>query len=179
MTRHLLAWLQRRAALDPAWRPTLFSINLAGATLAEAGFPDFVQETMRQCGIAPATLCFEVFEVDVMHDRARAARAIAALRGIGCRAALVGFGRNRISFDLLKAVPVDFVKIDSSIVLAFLRDPVALAKLKAICRVCGTLGIRTIAEFVENDDIWKGLQALDVDYAQGFGIGAPRPLDDI
>lgn len=179
VTRHLLAWLQRRAALDPSWRPTPFSINLAGATLADTGFPEFVREAARQRGIAPETLCFEVFEVDMLHDRARAARALAALRGIGCRTALVGFGRNRVSFDLLKAVPVDFVKIDSSIVLAFLRDPVALAKLKAICRVCATLGIRTIAEFVENDEIWQGLQALDVDYAQGFGIGAPRPLDDL
>lgn len=179
VTRHLLAWLQRRAALDPAWQPTLFSVNLAGATLADTGFPDFVQEATRQRGIDPAMLCFEVFEVDMLHDRARAARASAALRAIGCRTALVGFGRNRVSFDLLKAVPVDFVKIDSSIVLAFQRDPVALAKLKAITRVCRTLGIRTIAEFVESEEIWKGLQDLGVDYAQGFGIGAPRPLDDI
>ena len=63
--------------------------------------------------------------------------------------------------------------------LAFLRDPVALAKLKAIARVCRTLGIQTIAEFVESEEIWKGLQDLGVDFAQGFGIGAPRPLDDI
>ena len=81
--------------------------------------------------------------------------------------------------DLFAGRRFDFVKIDSSIVLAFQRDPVALAKLKAITRVCRTLGIRTIAEFVESDEIWEGLQALDVDYAQGFGIGAPRPLDDI
>lgn len=179
VTRHLLAWLQRRVALDPAWQPTLFSVNLAGATLADTGFPGFVQEAAHQCGVDPATLCFEVFEVDMLHDRARAARASAALRAIGCRTALVGFGRNRVSFDLLRAVPVDFVKIDSSIVLAFLRDPVALAKLKAIARVCRTLGIQTIAEFVESEEIWKGLQDLGVDFAQGFGIGAPRPLDDI
>lgn len=176
---HLLGWLQCRAASDPGWKPTLFSINLAGATLADEGFPDFVRQESRRRGIDPGTLCFEIFEADMLHDRARAARAMGALHGIGCRIALVGFGKNRVSIDLLKEVPIDFVKIDSSIVLGFLRDAVALAKLKAIARVCRTLGIQTIAEFVESEEIWQGLQGLDIDYAQGFGIGTPRPLDEI
>lgn len=179
VARHLLAWIQQRAAADANWQPTPFSINLAGATLADAGFPAFVQREAQRCGVAPGTLCFEIFEVDMLHDRTSASAAMSALRGIGCRIALVGFGKNRVSLDLLKAVPPDFVKIDSSVVLSFLHDEVALAKLKAIARVCHTLGIQTIAEFVESEEIWAGLQALDVDYAQGFGIGAPRPLDEL
>lgn len=179
VTGHLLAWVQRRAAAQAGWQPALFSINLAGATLADDGFPAFVQQEAQRRGVAPEVLCFEIYEADMLHDRARAARTIGALRGFGCRIALAGFGRHRVSLDLLKAVPLDFVKIDGSVVLNFLRDAVALAKLKAIARVCRALGILTIAELVESEDIWKGLQTLDVDYAQGFGIGTPRPLDGI
>ncbi len=179
VTGHLIAWVQRRAAAQAGWQPTMFTINLAGATLADDAFPAFVQQEAQRHGVAPEVLCFEIFEADMLHDRAGTARTIGALRGLGCRIALTGFGRNRVSLDLLKAMPLDFVKIDSSVVLNFLRDAVALAKMKAIARVCRTLGIRTIAEFVESEEIWQGLQALDIDYAQGFGIGTPQPLDGV
>ncbi len=179
VTGHLLAWVQHRAAGQAGWKPAMFTINLSGATLADTGFPAYVRQESQRCGVAPEVLCFEIYEADILHDRAGAAGTVGALRGFGCRVALAGFGRNRISLDLLKSMPVDFVKIDSSVVLNFLHDAVALAKLKAIARVCRALGIQTIAELVESEAIWQGLQALDVDYAQGFGIDTPQPLDGL
>ena len=179
VTGHLLAWLRRQADAPAGWQPTLFTVNLSGATLADGEFPAFVLREAQRCGVAADALCFEIYESDMLHDRAGTARAIGALRGIGCRIALAGFGKQRISLDLLKDMQIDFIKIDSSVVLNFLRDAVALAKLKAIGRVCRALGIQTIAEFVESEEIWQGLQRLDVDYAQGFGIGKPRPLEDL
>jgi EAL domain-containing protein (putative c-di-GMP-specific phosphodiesterase class I) len=92
---------------------------------------------------------------------------------------LGGFGRDIVSFKLLKDVPVRFLKIDSKIVLQVLRDKSAVAKLKAISHVAQSLGIGTIAEFVESDAVIAKLREIGIDYAQGLGIAAPMPLEVI
>ena len=73
-----------------------------------------------------------------------------------------------------KEVPIDYLKIDGRVIFEILRDPVAMAKVKAIQRVCRTIGVRTIAEQVESETALLALRRLEVDYAQGFGIAAPR-----
>ncbi len=82
----------------------------------------------------------------------------------------------KVSFAILKELRVGFLKVDSSIVLQILRDRSALAKLTAINRVAHTVGIKTIAEFVESDEIIAALQEIGIDYAQGTGVSSPIPL---
>ena len=80
------------------------------------------------------------------------------------------------SFAYLKNLPVDFLKIDGLFVKDIVNDPVDFAMVKSINDMGHVLGKQTIAEFVENDDILKKLQEIGVDYAQGYGVGKPRPL---
>jgi EAL domain-containing protein (putative c-di-GMP-specific phosphodiesterase class I) len=82
------------------------------------------------------------------------------------------------SFAYLKNLPVDFLKIDGNFIRDIVLDPVDRAMVEAINQVGHVMGLQTIAEFVENDAIMKQLRHIGVDYAQGFGIAKPQPLQD-
>lgn len=83
-----------------------------------------------------------------------------------------------MSFAPLKALQVDFLKVDGAITRNLLRGEVALRKMQAIVRVGEAIGFGVIAEFVEDAEIVERLRALGVGYAQGFGIARPAPLGD-
>jgi EAL domain-containing protein (putative c-di-GMP-specific phosphodiesterase class I) len=104
-------------------------------------------------------------------------RFINALKPMGCRFTADAFGSVKTSFTHLKGLALDFIKIDGVIIQNLLRDPAALAKARAICTVCGKVGLATIAEFVESDETLAKLREIGIDYAQGFGIARPEPLD--
>jgi EAL domain-containing protein (putative c-di-GMP-specific phosphodiesterase class I) len=98
------------------------------------------------------------------------------VRQCGCRVALSGFGRDRVLFDLIRGFQVEFLKIDGSIILGILQDPLKLAKVIAINRVAKMIGVKTIAEMVESEETIASLREIGIDFAQGFGISRPRPL---
>jgi EAL domain-containing protein (putative c-di-GMP-specific phosphodiesterase class I) len=154
----------------------LVCINLSIATFQDDSFAEFVAKALERAGVAADSLCFEFEEGDVLAARADAARQARALQKIGCRRSLDGFGATRVAFEHLKEMPIDYLKIDGRVIFEILRDPVAMAKVKAIQRVCRTIGVRTIAEQVENETTLLALRRLEVDYAQGFGVAAPRPF---
>ena len=125
------------------------------------------------------TLCFEVSASDASNRHDQIGLLADRLQKHGCRIALSGFGRDQVSFGLLKDIKVDFLKIDGSIVLRINRDPLQLAKLKSVSRVAKTIGIKTVAEMVEDEATIAVLRNLGIDYAQGFGISVPGPLSEI
>lgn len=98
------------------------------------------------------------------------------LRKRGCRFSLDDFGTGVSSFGYLKNLPVDYLKIDGSLVKDIVSDPIDRAMVDAINRIGQVMGIHTVAEFVENDEILASLRELGVDYAQGYGIDRPKPL---
>lgn len=151
-------------------------INLARASIEDRSFPEFVARALQQSGVPGEALCFEIADGDAIAGGPEAARFAHELRPLGCRFTLDGFGRSGIAFDHVKTLPLDFVKIDGSIILQILRVPEALAKVRAIQRVCKVIGIRTIAEMVESNDCLERLRAVEIDFAQGFGIAQPRPF---
>jgi len=108
----------------------------------------------------------------------RALRLISELRARGCRFALDDFGTGLASFAYLKHLPVDFLKIDGTFVKDIVRDPVNLAIVKATNEIGHALGIKTIAEYVEDIETLEALRQLGVDYGQGFGIARPKPLEN-
>jgi EAL domain-containing protein (putative c-di-GMP-specific phosphodiesterase class I) len=112
-------------------------------------------------------------------NEVEAARFVAAMHEAGCNTALSQFGRSELSFRLLKACRPSFLKIDGNIVLSMLRDRVAHAKIKAIAQVSRTVGAATVAELVEDPQTLAALRAAGVDYAQGFGIARPRPIEEL
>jgi EAL domain-containing protein (putative c-di-GMP-specific phosphodiesterase class I) len=175
VVRNVLDW----ACAKPERQAGMYSINVAPATIGNPEFPDYVTAEIRRRGVPGSLLCFEVLEEDVVTRRTDAARLVSVLAEAGCRTALCGFGQNAVDYGLLESLKVDFLKIDGDIVLGLNRNSIALIKLKAICRVAQATKRRTIAEFVEDNETMVKLREHGVDYAQGFGVGRPRPLANI
>lgn len=98
---------------------------------------------------------------------------------MGCRFALDDFGSGLSSFGYLKNLPVDYLKIDGMLVKDIVKDPIDHAMVKSINDIGHVMGMKTIAEFVENDEIKNMLIEIGVDYAQGYGIEKPAPFEDL
>jgi diguanylate cyclase (GGDEF)-like protein/PAS domain S-box-containing protein len=170
-----------RAALaavrtQAAPRVVNYGINLSGQSLGDTAFLDFVLEQLAQSGVPPQWICFEVTETAAIADLKHARHFIKTLKQRGCRFALDDFGSGLSSFSYLKTLPVDYLKIDGAFVRDMVTDPIDCAMVEAIHRVGQIMGIKTIAESVENEAILEKLKAIGVDYAQGYEIAKPHPL---
>jgi diguanylate cyclase (GGDEF)-like protein/PAS domain S-box-containing protein len=170
-----LAWLaEQRHLLESLY---LCSINLSGQSINNEEVLSFILREIDASGIPPSKLCFEVTETVAIADLMQATRFISLLKEKGCMFALDDFGSGFSSFSYLKALPVDFVKIDGSFVRDIAVDSIDRAMVRSINEIGHVMGKKTIAEFVEDGAILEILRSLGVDYAQGYGIGRPIPLD--
>jgi EAL domain-containing protein (putative c-di-GMP-specific phosphodiesterase class I) len=122
-------------------------------------------------------LCFEITETAVIENFDSARAFIAALRERGCRFALDDFGSGMSSYSYLKHLPVNYIKIDGSFVRGMLEDPVDRAVVESINQIAHDLGMKTIAEFVESEEILAALADIGIDYAQGTAIGEPQAVN--
>jgi EAL domain-containing protein (putative c-di-GMP-specific phosphodiesterase class I) len=156
-----------------------FSINISGQTLADLDFPGFVADELRSARVPAAALLFEIDESDVLQQPPVAEGFARAMKSVGCGLMIDSFARRSVSFAPLKALHVDFVKVDGSIVRNILKSPHALAKLGAVVRVGEVIGVGVIAECVEAQDILSRLKALGAGYAQGFGICRPHAIEQL
>jgi len=154
----------------------VYIINLSGASLGDERLLDFIREEIDLCDVASDAICFEVTETAAIANLAKAARFIGELRDLGCRFSLDDFGAGMSSFGYLKHLPVDFLKIDGSFVTDMLTDPIDGAMVESINHIGHVMEKKTIAEFVENEQILKRLREIGVDYAQGYGIEKPKPF---
>jgi Amt family ammonium transporter len=175
VVRNLVGWCLARQGRERAWQPPLYCVNLSAAALRDAGFAHYVQ-TQLQRGLPGRALCFEIAEAEVIALPAEARRLVACLKPYGCRFTVDAFGSVKGSFAPLRDLALDFVKIDGVIVQNLRRDPTQLARVRAIAAACRKTGLRTIAEFVEDEETRVELRRAGVDYAQGFGIARPAPL---
>jgi EAL domain-containing protein (putative c-di-GMP-specific phosphodiesterase class I) len=156
-----------------------FCANLSGQTLEDLDFPKFFADEVKATGVPASSVCFELDETDVLAKPQAVARFTAAAKATGAGIVIDGFGRKAVSFTPLKALAVDYVKVDGSIVRKLLQSEVARTKMNAVLRVGQAVGFRVIAECVEEQDILMRLKALGVGFAQGFGIHHPQPIDAI
>lgn len=108
-----------------------------------------------------------------------AVRSVSILRGLGCKIALDDFGSGLSSFSYLKNLPVDYLKIDGSLIKDIEKDNVNITMVKSIIHIGQSMGLETIAEYVETDGILNILRDLEIDYVQGYGIAKPVPLEEI
>jgi len=178
VVRHVIAWVAAWTKKNPGKRVPLACVNLSGETFEDKNFLRFLAEQLDQSGLPPRTLCFELSESDVIEYQRRARDFIAAVRP-RCRVTLDAFGSVKVSFAHLAGMTVDFIKIDGVVTQSILRDPATLAKVRAINAACQKMGIKTIAEFVESKELLDKLREIGVDYAQGFGIARPEPIDRV
>jgi diguanylate cyclase (GGDEF)-like protein/PAS domain S-box-containing protein len=157
----------------------VLAINLSGSSINDSGFLSFIKAEIGKYNIPPAVLCFEITETVAIANLQTASMFIQELRQLGCRFALDDFGSGLSSFSYLKNLQVDYLKIDGSIVREIDSDAVNAAMLSSIQQLGRAMCIKTVAEFVETDAIMEKLAEIGVDFAQGFGIARPVPLDKL
>jgi EAL domain-containing protein (putative c-di-GMP-specific phosphodiesterase class I) len=136
-----------------------------------------VREKIYESDIPAQNVCFEITETAAISNLELAQVFINELKELGCQFALDDFGSGLSSFGYLKNLPVDYLKIDGSFVQDMIKDPTNHAMVSAINEVGHVMGIKTIAECVENPGAIDQLTRLGVDYAQGYGISKPMPID--
>ncbi|MGJ5634725.1 EAL domain-containing protein [Nostoc sp. CALU 1950] len=158
-------------------KQSIYAINLSGSSINDDRFFDFLYQQFTLYSISPHCICFEITETVAIANLSKARQFIQSLQRMGCRFALDDFGVGMSSFAYLKSLPVDYLKIDGSFIRNIVENPVDNAIVAAITHISSVMGIQTIAEFVENDAILERITALGIDYAQGYGIAAPRPLE--
>jgi EAL domain-containing protein (putative c-di-GMP-specific phosphodiesterase class I) len=156
-----------------------FFINLSGDTLGDRELAHHVVQSLRESDISPERIGFEITEAAAINNLTRANQLIAELRKLGISFALDDFGAGMSSFAYLKALTVDYLKIDGMFIANLADDPVNFEMVSAINRIGHVMGKRTVAECVEQTGVLEKLRELGVDYAQGFALGLPVPIDEL
>jgi diguanylate cyclase (GGDEF)-like protein/PAS domain S-box-containing protein len=152
------------------------AINIAGQTLGDAEFLEFVVECFDHTGASPGEICFEVTESAVVANLDHARRFIAVLHGMGCEFALDDFGSGLSSFSTLKTLPMDYLKIDGSFISNLAADSVNQAVVAAMIELSRSLHFRIVAEQVEDQLSLDTVKKMGIDFVQGFIIAHPQPL---
>ncbi|HMB57028.1 MAG TPA: EAL domain-containing protein [Arenimonas sp.] len=170
-----LGWLEARP--DATAQVDSCAINLTAASLVDEGFRQFLFERVRDSRIPAHKLCFEVTETSAVRDLARAQVLIGQMRSLGCAFSLDDFGTGFCSFNYLHRLDVDYFKIDGSFVRDLESSPLSTAVVRAITDIAHVLNKQTVAEHTEDESICSVLRELGVDFAQGFGIHKPQPIE--
>jgi diguanylate cyclase (GGDEF)-like protein len=159
--------------------PAEFSINLSGHTLSSPEFAEYMQEKFAQYGVPPHVLHFEITETAAIANVERARALIEQLRALGVRFLLDDFGSGLSSFNYLKHFPVDGIKIDGLFVKGVAKNYLDYALVESIHKIGVALGLQTIAEYVENEEIAKKLIQIGIQTGQGFWLSPPKPWESL
>jgi EAL domain-containing protein (putative c-di-GMP-specific phosphodiesterase class I) len=151
-------------------------VNLSGRSLDDAGLPAYIEARLAELGVEPSRLVLEVTETAAIANMEDAARFAARLREAGCAFALDDFGTGFGSFYYLKHLPLDYLKLDGDFIRDLPNAPTDQVMVRAMVEVAAALGLRTIAECVQDEQTIALLQEYGVDLAQGWHVGRPRPL---
>ena len=155
------------------------AINIAGQTLGDSDFLEFVVDCFDHTGANPGDICFEVTESSVVANLDHAQRFIAVLHGMGCEFALDDFGSGLSSFSTLRTLPMDYLKIDGSFIHNLAGDTVNRAMVAAMIDLSRSLNFRVVAEQVEDQLSLDTVTDMGIDFVQGFVVGRPQPLSVI
>ncbi len=163
----------------PADNNGKFAINLSGQSLCDDDFLDYVVNEFTSSGVAPEWVCFEISETAALANPEQAIRLITALRNLGCGFALDNFGSGLNSFLQIRELKLDYLKLSGGFIKDIGHDDYARSLVEAANHIIHAAGISTIAGFAETQTVITTLGRIGVDYAQGFAIANPRPLEEI
>ncbi len=153
-----------------------FFINLSGGSLSDGELFSFIRSKVEEYAILPSRICFEITETSAIAHLNDTIGFMERARNDGFEFALDDFGTGMSSFTYLKALPIDYLKVDGGFIRNLLEDPIDMGIADACNRIAHAAGLKTIAEFVENDEVKDRLKEIGFDYAQGYGIARPVPL---
>ncbi len=156
-----------------------FSINLSGHSLIDESFIQLLMEKVNNAPLPADRIAFEITETVLISNTTRVRNLMQRLREMGCKFFLDDFGSGYASYSYLKDFPVDTVKIDGVFVRDMLEDKSSFAMVRSITEISHHMGKKVIAEYAESEAILIALRQLEVDFAQGYGIGRPVPLEQL
>jgi diguanylate cyclase (GGDEF)-like protein/PAS domain S-box-containing protein len=173
--RHAIDWMK---ALPSQAVVENLSVNLSGQSVGDRSFHRWASELLADAGASIcARLCLEITETAAVTNLADAALFIEQVRAAGVRVALDDFGAGASSFGYLKRLPVDYLKIDGQFIRDLVTDPLDDAAVRCFADVARVVGMKTIAEFVDQPAVLGRLREIGIDFAQGFLLHRPEPLD--
>ncbi|MFL6625577.1 MAG: EAL domain-containing protein [Vitreoscilla sp.] len=175
--RHVVDWM--KALAEPA-RVELLSVNLSGQSVGDSTFHRWALDLLANAGPALCgALCLEITETAAVTNIAEAAAFIDQVRAFGVKVALDDFGAGAASFGYLKTLRVDTLKIDGQFVRDLVDDPLDEVAVRCFADVAKVMGLTTVAEFVDKAAVLERLQAMEVDFAQGYLLHEPAPIGEL
>ena len=154
-------------------------VNLSGDSLSDPQLHDFIRTMLDETRVQPVKIGFEITETAAIGNLTRANQLIAELRRLGCAFSLDDFGSGVSSFAYLKALTVDWLKIDGLFVGNIVHDRVDYEMVRSITDIGHVMGKKVVAESVESTAVLERLRQMGVDYAQGHALGSPIGLDAV
>jgi diguanylate cyclase (GGDEF)-like protein len=167
--------LRRLKAARDEGRDISFAINLSGITFDDEEVLKRIGQILEESNIPHGKVIFEITETAALRDIGRAQRSIRELKRYGCEFALDDFGVGYSSFNYIKHLDIDYLKIDGSFVRNLLESEDDRVFVKALADVARGMSIKTIAEMVEDESVVQYLYELGIDYGQGYHFGRPKP----
>lgn len=155
----------------------MVAVNLSGQSISDEEFLRYVLELFEKYNIPGNQVCFEVTETSVISNITYARNFISVLKNFGCRFALDDFGSGLSSFQYLKDLDVDFIKIDGSFIRSMPYNDNSYNMVESINHIGHVMGLKTVAEFVENEQVSSMLEKIGVDFIQGYYVDKPHPID--
>ena len=172
-----LQWISRQS-IGPETQLKV-NINLSATTISDDIFQDHIFNRISELGVNARHLCFEITESAAMKNMFKTIEILNNMRSLGCTIALDDFGSGFSSMSQLQTLPIDYIKIDGALITDLPGSEINRALVKSVSEVAKILKVKTVAEFVESEDILQVLQDLGIDYAQGYLFGKPEELIDM
>ncbi len=174
---HVLAWMSAQPAIEYI---DMLAVNISGQSVGDAAFQSWVlaELTAAEPRIA-SRICLEITETAAVTNLADASQFIERLKAIGVRVALDDFGAGCSSFGYLKSMAAHYLKIDGQFVKDLLTDKLDASTVRCFIEIAKLVGMQTIAEYTESADIMNELQTMGIDFAQGYHVHEPAPIDEL
>ncbi|WP_198134684.1 EAL domain-containing protein [Psychromonas ingrahamii] len=177
VVNNVLKWMKTHA--DELEKVHIIAVNLSGNSVGDRDFHQFLIEALDHAQVPVQKISFEITETAAIENLDIATEFIAMVHQRGAKISLDDFGSGMSSMAYLKKLPVDYLKIDGQFVKDMENDTVDCAMVRSIKQIADLTGKITIAEFVENAKILMLLKDIGVDFAQGYHIGKPQPINEI
>ncbi len=154
----------------------IFSINISPYSLKSKNFRIFLKETLLQSHVPLQNICLEITETGIVENFELINTYFNELKTFGIKLALDDFGSGYTSLSYIKILPIDIIKIDGSFIQVINSSQIDLVIIKSIKEIADTKQIKIIAEFVSNEEIFKKISEIGIDYGQGFLWHKPEPI---
>ena len=180
LIREIDLWvLQHVIELIARWPGLHLAANLSARSLDNPELPALLRNLLQEHRVDPQQLTLEITETAALNQLAHAETLLSGIKALGCKLALDDFGVGFSTFQYLKHLPVDFVKIDGSFIRTLDQSEDDQLFVKALVEAIHGYGKQAVAEYVENEAILKRVTALGIDFAQGYHFGRPQPIQAV